>query len=57
MAKFAKGDVGGTVRELASLDGLAHSSEDTLGALKSEHSLGPSDVSLPHPPDSSFHDI
>ena len=52
-AKFAEGDVGGAVRELASSDGLAPFSGATLDALKSKHPQAPSGVSLPLPPDSS----
>ena len=52
-AKFAEGDVSGTVRQLASAEGLAPQDGDTLRALKQKHFLAPRNLSLPDPPDGS----
>ena len=52
-AKFAEGDVSGTVRQLASAESLAPQDGDTLRALKQKHFLAPRNLSLPDPPDGS----
>ena len=49
-AKFAEGDVSGTVRELASAEGLAPQDGDTLRALKEKHPSAPENLILPGPP-------
>ena len=52
-AKFAKRDVSGAVRELASAEGLTPQHRDTLRALKEKHSTAPENLSLSNPPDGS----
>ena len=52
-AKFAEGDVSGTVRELASAEGQAPQDKDKLRALKEKHTLAQENLSLHDPPDGS----
>ena len=53
-AKFAEGDVGGAVRELASSDGLAPLSPATEADLRAKHPPAPQDLAFPDPPCNSL---